>query len=109
MCQPSVRYRHHRSTDHPATEAPSPRSPRGAGAVGSGAVSEPADGKSAKKPRALRKARFATDADLEIKGAYGPADVAGVDVARDLGQPGQYPYTRGVQDTMYRGQFWTMR
>ncbi|MBL8626645.1 MAG: hypothetical protein JNK64_35480 [Myxococcales bacterium] len=98
-----------RSTDHPATEAPSPRSARGAGAVGSGAVSEPADGKSAKKPRALRKARFATDADLEIKGAYGPADVAGVDVARDLGQPGQYPYTRGVQDTMYRGQFWTMR
>jgi methylmalonyl-CoA mutase N-terminal domain/subunit len=52
-------------------------------------VSEPADGKSAKKPRALRKARFATDADLEIKGAYGPADIADLDVPRDLGQPGQ--------------------
>ncbi|MEZ4402843.1 MAG: methylmalonyl-CoA mutase family protein [Kofleriaceae bacterium] len=72
-------------------------------------MSEPADGKPAKKPRALRKARFATDADVEIKGAYGPTDVAGIDPATDLGQPGQFPFTRGVQATMYRGQFWTMR
>ncbi len=77
-------------------------------------MSDPESGKSA-KPEAvkrgarLRKARFATDADLEIKGAYGPADVAGLDPARDLGEPGTFPYTRGVQDSMYRGQFWTMR
>ena len=45
-------------------------------------MSEPADGKSAKRPRPLRKARFATDADLEIKGAYGPDDVAGFDPER---------------------------
>ncbi len=72
-------------------------------------MSEPADGKSAKRPRPLRKARFATDADLEIKGAYGPDDVAGFDPAQQLGEPGRFPFTRGVQDTMYRGQFWTMR
>jgi methylmalonyl-CoA mutase N-terminal domain/subunit len=58
-----------------------------------------------------RKPRFATDADLEIKGAYDAGDVAaaGVDPERDLGRPGGFPYTRGVQDSMYRGQLWTMR
>src|SRR5262245_725763 len=61
------------------------------------------------RPPRLRKARFATDADVEIKGAFGPADAAGVDVERDLGEPGRFPFTRGVQPTMYRGQLWTMR
>jgi methylmalonyl-CoA mutase N-terminal domain/subunit len=55
----------------------------------------------------LRKPRFATDADLEIQGSYGPADVA-VDAAA-LGEAGKFPFTRGVQRTMYRGQLWTMR
>ena len=74
-------------------------------------MSDPESGKSEKprKPARLRKARFATDADIEVKGSYGPGDVAGADPERSLGIPGQYPYTRGVQDTMYRGQFWTMR
>ena len=59
------------------------------------------------KPRApkLRKPRFATDAELEIRGAYGPADAP----AAPAPDPGAYPYTRGVQETMYRGQLWTMR
>ncbi len=57
----------------------------------------------------LRKTRFATDAGIEIKGAYGPSDLAGFDPATSLGQPGSYPYTRGVQESMYRGRFWTMR
>ena len=52
----------------------------------------------------LRRSRFATDADIEIRGAYGPADATG-----DASQPGQFPFTRGVQATMYRGQLWTMR
>jgi methylmalonyl-CoA mutase N-terminal domain/subunit len=52
----------------------------------------------------LRKDRFASDADIEIKGAYVPADAAG-----DATPPGQFPFTRGVQPTMYRGQLWTMR
>ena len=38
-----------------------------------------------------------------------PADTAGLDEERDLGRPGEYPFTRGVQPTMYRGRFWTMR
>jgi methylmalonyl-CoA mutase, N-terminal domain len=57
----------------------------------------------------LRKDRFATDADIEIKGAYGPADLESFDPERDLGQPGAFPYTRGVQETMYRARLWTMR
>jgi len=61
-----------------------------------------------KQPK-LRKPRFATDAEIEIKGAFGPADAASVDVERDLGEPGRFPFTRGVQPTMYRGQLWTMR
>jgi methylmalonyl-CoA mutase N-terminal domain/subunit len=52
----------------------------------------------------LRKTRFATDADIEIKGAYTPTDAAG-----DATPPGEFPFTRGVQPTMYRGQLWTMR
>lgn len=38
-----------------------------------------------------------------------PSDLAGLDYVTDLGYPGTYPYTRGVQPTMYRGRFWTMR
>ena len=41
--------------------------------------------------------------------SYRPEDVAGLDYARDLGDPGQFPYTRGVHETMYRGKIWTMR
>jgi methylmalonyl-CoA mutase N-terminal domain/subunit len=56
------------------------------------------------------KKRFATDADIEIKGAYGPADLSdGWSPERALGQPGEYPYTRGIHATMYRGRQWTMR
>ncbi|MGE0400164.1 MAG: methylmalonyl-CoA mutase family protein, partial [Kofleriaceae bacterium] len=57
------------------------------------------------RPPKLRKQRFATDADIEVKGAYGPADAP----TEPPGAPGEFPFTRGVQPTMYRGQFWTMR
>ena len=40
---------------------------------------------------------------------YTPLDIADLDYERDLGSPGEYPYTRGVQPTMYRGRLWTMR
>ena len=53
----------------------------------------------------LRKAKFVTDADIEIKGAYARADAP----AEEPAPAGQFPFTRGVQETMYRGQFWTMR
>jgi len=56
-----------------------------------------------------RRPRFATSSDIEIADLYTPADVAGLDEERDLGRPGEYPFTRGVQATMYRSRFWTMR
>ena len=56
-----------------------------------------------------RRDRFLTSSGSEIRDLYTPADVAGLDEDRDLGRPGEYPFTRGVQATMYRGRFWTMR
>ena len=55
-----------------------------------------------------RKGRFSTWSDLEVPDVLTPADVS-VDYCRDLGMPGEYPFTRGVQPTMYRGKLWTMR
>ena len=56
-----------------------------------------------------RQDRFLTTSGVEIRDLYVPADLAGLDEDRDLGRPGEYPYTRGVQPTMYRGRLWTMR
>jgi methylmalonyl-CoA mutase N-terminal domain/subunit len=53
--------------------------------------------------------RFTTISGRPVQPVYGPADVEGLDYARDLGDPGQYPYTRGIHETMYRGKVWTMR
>src|SRR5947207_7381956 len=46
---------------------------------------------------------------IEKKPLYGPADLNGFDVDRELGGPGEYPFTRGIHPTMYRGKLWTMR
>jgi methylmalonyl-CoA mutase N-terminal domain/subunit len=56
-----------------------------------------------------RLPRFTTVSDLEIKGLYTPEDIKGIDHSRDIGFPGVYPFTRGVQPSMYRGRLWTMR
>jgi methylmalonyl-CoA mutase N-terminal domain/subunit len=56
-----------------------------------------------------RRTQFVTSSGIEIADLYTPADIAGLDEDRDLGRPGEYPFTRGVQPTMYRGRFWTMR
>lgn len=56
-----------------------------------------------------RKERFEFTSGIETKRIYTPADIEDLDYCEDLGMPGQYPFTRGVQDTMYRGKFWTMR
>ena len=56
-----------------------------------------------------RKANFTTGSGIPLQRTYTPADVNNVDYNKDLGFPGAYPYTRGVQPTMYRGRFWTMR
>jgi methylmalonyl-CoA mutase N-terminal domain/subunit len=50
-----------------------------------------------------------TISDLPMQPIYTPADVARMDLARDLGFPGEYPYTRGVHTSMYRGRLFTMR
>ena len=56
-----------------------------------------------------RQARFETSSEIEVEPIYTPEDVSNQDYDRDLGFPGSFPYTRGVQPTMYRGRIWTMR
>ncbi len=56
-----------------------------------------------------RKKQFLSTSGDEVKRVYTPCETEGLDYQKDLGFPGQYPYTRGVQPTMYRGKFWTMR
>src|SRR5436190_20159459 len=50
-----------------------------------------------------------TSSHIPVRPLYTPADLAGWDYDRQVAYPGQYPYTRGVQATMYRGRLWTMR
>jgi methylmalonyl-CoA mutase N-terminal domain/subunit len=56
-----------------------------------------------------RSEKFETDSGIEMKRVYSPLDLVDSDYGNDLGFPGEYPYTRGVQPTMYRGRLWTMR
>jgi methylmalonyl-CoA mutase N-terminal domain/subunit len=56
-----------------------------------------------------RKSAFATTAGIPLERLYTPADGAGEPYLEKLGFPGEYPFTRGVQPTMYRGRHWTMR
>ncbi len=56
-----------------------------------------------------RRERFVTTSDIEIADLYTPAETAALDEDAALGRPGEFPFTRGVQPTMYRGRFWTMR
>ncbi|HPQ67711.1 MAG TPA: methylmalonyl-CoA mutase family protein [bacterium] len=60
------------------------------------------------KSRQLEQ-KFTTISDADIDPLYTPENLADFDAEKDLGFPGQYPYTRGVQSTMYRGRTWTMR
>ncbi len=65
----------------------------------------PAEG--GKKKKSVREAY--TSFGKEVKVFYGPEDLQGFDSQRDLGEPGAYPFTRGIYPTMYRNQLWTMR
>ncbi len=56
-----------------------------------------------------QKPVFTTISGTPVERLYTPLDVAGMDYDRDLAYPGMFPYTRGVQPTMYRGRYWTMR
>ena len=59
--------------------------------------------------RPERNDQFVTLSGEEMKRLYTPLDIAGLDYEEDLGMPGEYPFTRGVHPTMYRGRPWTMR
>src|SRR4051812_10066279 len=50
-----------------------------------------------------------TSSHIPVRPLYTPADMEGWDQAQDVGYPGEFPFTRGVQATMYRGRLWTMR
>ena len=56
-----------------------------------------------------RRQRFITTSSETIERLYTPLDVAAMDYLRDLGLPGEYPFTRGVHPTLHRGRLWTMR
>ena len=56
-----------------------------------------------------RQEEFTTGSGLGVQRLYTESDLGDVDYLRDLGFPGEFPYTRGVQPTMYRGRLWTMR
>ncbi|HVM46115.1 MAG TPA: methylmalonyl-CoA mutase family protein, partial [Candidatus Thermoplasmatota archaeon] len=56
-----------------------------------------------------RAPHFRTGGGIEVPPLATPGDVASLDFARDVGFPGEHPFTRGIQPTMYRGRLWTMR
>ena len=56
-----------------------------------------------------RRDPFETSSGIVVRDLYTPADTASIDEERDLGRPGEPPFTRGVQATMYRSRLWTMR
>ena len=56
-----------------------------------------------------RRDKFETTSGIELPNDFGPENTTPVDYAEDLGEPGSFPYTRGVRKNMYRGRFWTMR
>jgi methylmalonyl-CoA mutase N-terminal domain/subunit len=58
---------------------------------------------------ASKDKKFMTTSSRPIKALYVPADTADIDFEKDIGYPGEYPYTRGVHASMYRGRVWTMR
>jgi methylmalonyl-CoA mutase N-terminal domain/subunit len=60
-------------------------------------------------PQPAASKRFRTQSGLPLKEVYGPHDLEAFDPARDLGSPGEFPFTRGIHRTMYRGKPWTIR
>ena len=56
-----------------------------------------------------RRERFETTSGIELPVDFNPSNTEAPDYERDLGEPGTYPYTRGIRPNMYRGRFWTMR
>ena len=60
-------------------------------------------------PKEPKKKDVTLHAGIPVKPVYGPEDIRGLDYPRDLGDPGEYPFTRGIHPEMYRARVWTMR
>src|SRR5437667_7160222 len=58
---------------------------------------------------AERKERFTTLSGIPLERVYGPDSIVDSDTETSIGYPGEYPFTRGIYPTMYRGRLWTMR
>ncbi len=58
---------------------------------------------------AERREKFETSSGIEFPADFNPDNTTPVDYTRDLGAPGEFPYTRGIRSNLYRGKFWTMR
>ena len=56
-----------------------------------------------------RREKFLTSSGIELPNDFNPNNTKQIDYAADLAEPGEFPYTRGVRRSMYRGKFWTMR
>lgn len=56
-----------------------------------------------------RREKFETSSGIELPNDYNPENTEEINYAEDLGKPGEFPFTRGARETMYRGRFWTMR
>ena len=69
--------------------------------------SEGVEKKLSKRPE--RKAEFVNTSGIPVRRLYTPLDVADASYLPEVGLPGEYPFTRGVQPTMFRGRYWTMR
>ncbi len=57
----------------------------------------------------LRRGKFETSSGIELPNDFNPSNTAPIEYEEQLGEPGTFPYTRGVRRNMYRGKFWTMR
>src|SRR5919206_251261 len=61
------------------------------------------------KDRRERRESFETPSGIPLPNDFSPSNTEAPDYGRDLGAPGEFPYTRGVRRNMYRGRLWTMR
>src|SRR5881296_773092 len=61
------------------------------------------------KPKSERREHFRTSSGIELPVDFNPSNSEPIEYDRDLGDPGEFPYTRGIQPNMYRGRLWTMR
>src|SRR5712664_73412 len=61
------------------------------------------------KTNAERREHFKTSSGIELPIDFNPSNAEPIEYDRDLGDPGEFPYTRGIRHNLYRGRLWTMR